>query len=471
MTKMLQVACRVCRVQLLRKNYRDHLNVSHQSEDPNDRREWGEADNTSIFKGLNVNSDLTDREGNIRSASQSTDTVLGNENKKQRLEGNESALGGSLSGVMGESVSGIEEDLSPVGEDLLHTGEGDSRSRSVSSARSKSRDETEGRRASRSQSRSQTRGRSRSASTGRSRSASTGRSKRATWQHNRSASSMRSMTGSREGSRSRTSSESSGESRSNSRTSRVASALPNSRSNSECREDTNLKKELEKLRKANTFMETRLEDVMSQVENMLKFLSVEVDTSDCDGCGFKQLHKKLKAIETFLQVKECTQLLDESVKDFKKVCSVEVAGAGEEAGPGTDEALFKCKSIQDIENLGEFAYQENQEAMTCTICEDVVAKYGADEDRDFKGKVVSKKFSNLKKTLKRHHSRVGHKKCLQEKENLAKAEARKDEKEKNVSPVLGHVAYYLLNRVFHICNFYIVDFHSASSWPGQVKAE
>ena len=54
---MFQAVCRVCKKPVLRQNYKDHLKDVHKGEDPLDRRQWGDADNRGLFRGLTSSGD------------------------------------------------------------------------------------------------------------------------------------------------------------------------------------------------------------------------------------------------------------------------------------------------------------------------------------------------------------------------------------------------------------------------------
>ena len=78
---MFQAVCRVCKKPVLRQNYKDHLKDVHKGEDPLDRRQWGDADNRGLFRGLTSSGDKNhnvrrkDGEGNIYRPEAGTDTT------------------------------------------------------------------------------------------------------------------------------------------------------------------------------------------------------------------------------------------------------------------------------------------------------------------------------------------------------------------------------------------------------------
>ena len=55
-----------------------------------------------------------------------------------------------------------------------------------------------------------------------------------------------------------------------------------------------------------------------------------------------------------------------------------------------------CKSVTDIgDKFAEMMYDQEKGKIVCSVCEGEIS-YGVEEERDFKGKVQSSKFRNLK---------------------------------------------------------------------------
>jgi hypothetical protein len=187
-----------------------------------------------------------------------------------------------------------------------------------------------------------------------------------------------------------------------------------------------------------------MEPIMIQVDRMIKNIGIEVDVTECNNNGFCELGKKLDAIERYLITKESMKEFEESVKDLKEACGKKEQVKDEKIEEKED---FKdCKSLKDIENIGDFEYVLVEEAVVCTVCEKKVARYTADQEDDFHGKVQAKAFVNLKISLKKHLTRRGHVDKMQEARVKAKQEEKYMGREKRVAAVLGSVSYYLLKK-------------------------
>ena len=136
---MFQAVCRVCKKPVLRQNYKDHLKDVHKGEDPLDRRQWGDADNRGLFRGLTSSGDKNhnvrrkDGEGNIYRPEAGTDTTG---TKRILLEND--VVGEDLSDVVGD-LSENNRAESKSGDDVNKGREG-GRSRSRGSSSSGSRE-------------------------------------------------------------------------------------------------------------------------------------------------------------------------------------------------------------------------------------------------------------------------------------------------------------------------------------------
>ena len=192
----------------------------------------------------------------------------------------------------------------------------------------------------------------------------------------------------------------------------------------------------------------RIEEMMrpidQKVDKIMQLIGAECDLSDCNNNGYFELLKKIGVIEKYILVKESMKEFEDCVGDFKEACRSKQPEDSEEKDQ--HDYLGGCKSIQDIENYGDFEYKLEKEAVMCSVCEKKVASYGADLQDDFKGRVQSQKFRSLKMSLKRHLGRGKHPLKLLDSRVREKKEERIMGREKKIGLVLGNVGYYLQNK-------------------------
>jgi len=189
-----------------------------------------------------------------------------------------------------------------------------------------------------------------------------------------------------------------------------------------------------------------MEPIMMQVDRMIKYIGTEVDVTECNNNGFCELGMKLDVIERYLITKESMKEFEESVKDFKEACGnkkQEEKVEEQEEKVEEKEDFRDCESIKDIENIGDFEYVLTEEAVVCTVCERKVARYTADKEDNFYGKIQTRAFRNLKISLKKHLTRGGHMDKMQDARVKAKLEEKYLGRERRVAAVLGSIAYYL----------------------------
>ena len=188
-----------------------------------------------------------------------------------------------------------------------------------------------------------------------------------------------------------------------------------------------------------------MESIAQKVDTMTDTLGIQVDISDCGNCGYRELSKKLSIMQKCIAVKESIKLLDESVKDFKAICSppVQQLHLDDEEDDQT-EAFRRCHSIRDLERSGEFEYKVEKEALMCTVCGQKAASYGEELEDDFTEKVQSVQFRSLKRSLRRHKDTRSHQKKIKDNKKLEVIEEKVLCRESRIGQALGHVAYYLL---------------------------
>ena len=75
-----------------------------------------------------------------------------------------------------------------------------------------------------------------------------------------------------------------------------------------------------------------------------------------------------------------------------------------------------------------------------------VITYDCKLESDFTGQVQSKKFGNLKTSLKRHLKSLTHQKAMDEATNIANIEHKEDSRNKAVALKICRIAYFLLKK-------------------------
>jgi hypothetical protein len=186
--------------------------------------------------------------------------------------------------------------------------------------------------------------------------------------------------------------------------------------------------------------EVYIEAITKRVDRIIKYIRAEVDVSDCNNNEYFELDKKIQVLERYLIVKESMKEFEESVKEFKEVCG----NVRKESVEEDVEDFKDCKSIKDIEKLGDFEYKLSEEAIVCSVCEKKIAGYTADQEDNFLGKKQSRKFVNLKVSLKKHLTSKGHQEKMKESRVRAKQEENIMGREKRICAVMGNISFYLL---------------------------
>ena len=100
----------------------------------------------------------------------------------------------------------------------------------------------------------------------------------------------------------------------------------------------------------------------------------------------------------------------------------------------------------------EFEYDAELGGVICSICsgensianKEVVFDYPSDLESDFKDKIKSKKFSNLKISLKRHLQRQTHQNSLALATSKANMQYKEDTRNQLVALRISRIAYFLL---------------------------
>ena len=98
----------------------------------------------------------------------------------------------------------------------------------------------------------------------------------------------------------------------------------------------------------------RMEVLCDQADNILEKAGISVDVGDCSGCGFKQLIKKLGAIEKFVASRLLVKDLEKCFMELKVACSSSQPD-GEESTENIDDMFRKLESVEEImSKLPEF---------------------------------------------------------------------------------------------------------------------
>ena len=114
--------------------------------------------------------------------------------------------------------------------------------------------------------------------------------------------------------------------------------------------------------------------------------------------------------------------------------------------------LMSSCSLADITTrFQEFEYNAKLGGVICILCsaqandnKDAVFDYPSDLESDFKDKLKSKKFSNLKISLKRHLQRQTHQNALALATSKANLQFKEDTRNKMVALRISRIAYFLL---------------------------
>ena len=218
-------------------------------------------------------------------------------------------------------------------------------------------------------------------------------------------------------------------------------------------DDDHLEAEVNKLKTENTELKEeersifqRMEGLCDQADNILEKAGISVDVGDCAGCGFKQLSKKLGAIEKFVASRSLVKDLEKCFLELKVACSSSQP-AGEEATENMDDMFRKLESVEEVvSKLPDFEIEGEQ--VFCKVCAKKITTYSEKFERNFRG--INQKplyFRKLKVVLKRHLQNSGeHKKKLQELEVKEDQEDRVLGREKRISKVLGDVCFFMVKQ-------------------------
>lgn len=236
-----------------------------------------------------------------------------------------------------------------------------------------------------------------------------------------------------------------------------------SRSNSRSRSRSNSKSSIEveesgggrrirslspKLEKVPGWAIRRLNRIKQIVDRMAsKINATEINVNNNEA-SFEVLEEKLLAIEKFLMVKETMIGLKECVDDFQAALGGN-AGQVEDTGlaggiAAAKEQYIDCKSIEDLERLGDFEYNAEKGAVLCLACSCIAAHFGSELEDTFYGKIQSREFRNMKKSLKRHLTTPKHIESVNKEEVKEKMEVKLASREKKIRLTIGDVCYYLL---------------------------
>ena len=115
-----------------------------------------------------------------------------------------------------------------------------------------------------------------------------------------------------------------------------------------------------------------------------------------------------------------------------------------------DTLLLSCNSLVDITTrFQEYEYDEKLGGVICCVCStenssNVLFDYSSDLENDFRGKIKTKKFSNLKQILKKHLQTKSHLKSLEVATSKANIQYKEDSRNKIVALRILRIAYFLL---------------------------
>ena len=229
--------------------------------------------------------------------------------------------------------------------------------------------------------------------------------------------------------------------------------LPKRSFSSDVSDDDCLEADLKKLKTENTELKEeqrcnlqRMEDLCDQADNILEKAGISVDVGDCSGCGYKQLIKKLGAIEKFVASRSIVKDLEKCFMELKVACSSSQP-AGEEFTENIDDMFRKLESVEEI--VSKFPeFEIEGEKVFCKVCAKKITTYSEKFERNFRG--INQKplyFRSFKVVLKRHLlNSEEHKKKLQEREVKEDQEDRVLGREKRISKVLGDVCFFMAKK-------------------------
>ena len=198
------------------------------------------------------------------------------------------------------------------------------------------------------------------------------------------------------------------------------------------------------------------------VDSIFPVASIDPDVEKTEIKAF-EVKTLLEKLAPLSQLDESTiSNFAKNIEEFSKLKLHSIASAEKDAETEPDitdinseSLLMSCKSLGDITSrFQEFEYNENLGGVVCTVCTcdknpantNVVFQYPSDLESDFIDKVMSQKFSNLKRSIKRHFERKTHQNCLALAANKANIQYKEDARNQAVALRVSRIAYFQLKR-------------------------
>ena len=187
-----------------------------------------------------------------------------------------------------------------------------------------------------------------------------------------------------------------------------------------------------------------LNTVNSKVDEVVKKLStVGVDTSECQD-GEEAVLKKISFIKSQVDASKDILNLEKSLETMKLMASSKVEEV-KEIEADREEVLRRCRSIEEITQIPEFKYVEQEDAIVCQVC-GAKFKYPGNLEQTFLDKKISAQFSHLKQVLKVHMKTGKHqmelKKALQDGLVWEREESRNNAVGLRISRIAYHLLYH-----------------------------
>ena len=145
---------------------------------------------------------------------------------------------------------------------------------------------------------------------------------------------------------------------------------------------------------------SRLEDVNLKLDEVVKKLSLEdFDVSECDK-EEEAVMKKIRFIKSTVDVSKNIQNLEKAVEAMKVITGTKKDDE-KEISDDREEVIRKCRSIEELCQIPEFKYVEDESVMVCEVCQ-TKFKYHRTLEQNFIARKISPQFSHLKQVLKTH---------------------------------------------------------------------
>ena len=186
-----------------------------------------------------------------------------------------------------------------------------------------------------------------------------------------------------------------------------------------------------------------IEQVNDVLHQMLTKIDVNVDLNFCQN-ETEKMNKYLAIVEKRLEIKKDVNSLMNSLKDLKMTES-EIKCGPEPEVKDADMVIKVARSLKEItEMVPVFVYQDEQQKVSCDICnQDFSYK---EEESDFTEGMMSKRFSDLKRALRRHLTAEKHIRLKQETRRATEKEEKDIARNKKIGRTIGGLVYHLLSK-------------------------